>query len=104
MKTKNLTMLTATFALLAVSGGAAASPASCGDTTLDAGRARPEQLAHDAEMRAPAGVVRAVYNVPRPSAERPRQQPVQRIPEPGGWATLVAGLLGLGTIVRRRMP
>ncbi len=49
------------------------------------------------------GVTRASFTVPRAGGNLPRHEPGERFPEPGHWATLLAGLLGAITIARRRM-
>lgn len=109
MDNENLAMLTVAVVLVAAQGApaAAASPASCQDAApvvlQNVGRARPAQGPRDPAVLQQAGVIRAAYAAPRTGDERPRQQPAERTPEPGGWATLVAGLLGLATIARRRM-
>lgn len=109
MNKEDLAMLTVAVVLAAAQEAAAApaSPASCREAApavlQNIDRARPEQGPREAAVLQHVGVIRAAYAAPRSGNERPRQQPAERTPEPGGWATLVAGLLGLATIARRRM-
>ena len=107
MKKRILKACTAGLALLAASAAMAATPdvGPCG--ARDAGNAAGESpcirvaIHTEGEGLRPAAM-RATLAVPSKEDMRPPARD-NRLPEPGGWATLLAGLLGALAIARRRV-
>jgi hypothetical protein len=107
MTTRNPRTLAVAFALAATAVAAPTDAGSAremrtavvsyGGTVL-----RAEHSANPAADRR-EGLIRASFAAPRAGVDPGRREPGNRFPGRGLWATLLAGLLGVVTIARRRM-
>src|SRR5258708_4493183 len=109
MTTRNPRTLAVAFAVAAATAAAAAptdagsaremrtAVVSDGGTTLRADRSGNAAVDRRDE------VLRVSFIAHRTGAEPGRREPEARFPERGLWSTLLAGLLGVITIARRRM-
>jgi hypothetical protein len=100
--------LTAATAMATLTAGAAATDADrCREIRTavisDGGIAPRAKESGNMAAACRAGVIRASFTAPRVVGDLRRPEPGERLPEPGRWATLLAGLLGAITIGRRRM-
>lgn len=110
MKRQTMGKLAAAAAMSAAVATAAAVPAtagSCGGTPTAvfgdgaiALRAPGSGIAADERA---AGVIRASFTPPPAGGDVHRPESAKSDPAPGRWTTLLAGLLGVVTIARRRM-
>jgi hypothetical protein len=59
--------------------------------------------AHAAAAGSGIAVIRASYSASAAGSEQRQPEPVGTFPQPGRWTTLLAGLLGVVSMARRRM-
>lgn len=91
-------------AATATAGAAAPGGEQCRRPLLEVPSGRPlHPCVNDARDRLPAEHVRVVRTAFVTSGEERDPSAAERFPEPGGWAILIAGILGGIMIVRRRL-
>ncbi len=109
MTTRNPRTLAAAFALAAATAAAAAPTDAGSDREMrtavvsDGGTALRADHSGNAAVDRGDGVIRVSFIAHRTDGVPGRREPEARFPERGLWATLLAGLLGVIAIARRRM-